>query len=292
MSTRSSARRLLSPIKDPERLFSQRNRSELSLPFDLEEDDMARQVPSHGPIPDLRPMEELLQAPTDGVGDAIVSDVVKLLLFSFSLEGAARTWLEKEPPNSITTWNDLVSKFVNHFFSSSKTTNLQNEIMRFQQRFGETFAEAWDRFKDLLNKCPHHGFSPLYQIDTFYNSLNQSEQDSLNSAAGGNFLTMNTQEALTIIENKSKFQTSRNKPQVASASGSSTQDAALTALTKQVEALVFMNRPINLIRNGCETCGGPHAYYECQAAGGYTQDVYATSGTYNQGGNAYQPQGN
>ncbi|GJX73328.1 reverse transcriptase domain-containing protein [Tanacetum coccineum] len=149
----------------------------------------------------------------------VPSDVVKLLLFSFSLEGAARTWLEKEPPNSITTWNDLVSKFVNRFFPPSKTTNLRNEITRFQQRFGETFAESWDRFKDLLNKCPHHGFSPLHQIDTFSNSLNQSEQDSLNSAACGNFLTKNTQEALTIIENKFKVQTSRNKPQVASANG-------------------------------------------------------------------------
>ncbi|GJW67054.1 reverse transcriptase domain-containing protein [Tanacetum coccineum] len=257
---------------------------------------MAGQVSPQGPIPDLRSMEELLQAPTDGVGDAIVvppilanqfelkivllnlvttiafhgfenddphshirrftkitktvklnnvpRDIVKLLLFLFSLEGAARTWLEKEPPNSITTWNDLVSKFVNRFFPPSKTTNLRNEITRFQQRF-----------------------------------------------AGGNFLTKNTQEALTIIENKSKVQTSRNKPQVSSASGSSTQDAAITALTKQVAALVSsMNRLINLIQNGCETCGDPHAYYECQAASGYTQeDVYATTSTYNAGGNSYQP---
>ncbi|GKA09798.1 reverse transcriptase domain-containing protein [Tanacetum coccineum] len=234
MSTRSSARRLLSPIEDPERLLSRRNRSEPSLLFNLEEDDMAGQAPPQGPIPDLRSMEELLQAPTDGVGDAIV--------------GAARTWLEKEPPNSITTWNDLVSKFVNRFFPPSKTTNLRNEITRFQQRFGETFAEAWDRFKDLLNKCPHHGFSPLHQIDTFYNSLSQSDQDSLNSAANGNFLTKNTQEALTIIENKSKVQTSRNKPQVASASGSSTQDAHVIALTKQVEALLSsFNRPVNYV---------------------------------------------
>ncbi|GJW67155.1 reverse transcriptase domain-containing protein [Tanacetum coccineum] len=198
---------------------------------------MAGQAPPQGPIPYLRLMEELLQEPTDGVGDAIVvppvlanqfelkigllnlvtaiafhglenddphshiriftkitqtvklnnvpSDTVKLLLFPFSLEGAARTWIEKEPPNSITTWNDLVSKFMNRFFLPSKTTNLRNEITRFQQRSGETFTEAWDRFKDLLNKCPHHGFSPLRQIDTFCNSLNQSEQDSLNSAAGG-----------------------------------------------------------------------------------------------------------
>ncbi|GKA55519.1 hypothetical protein Tco_0754591 [Tanacetum coccineum] len=166
------------------------------------------------------------------------------------------------------------------------------------KRFGETFAKAWDRFKDLLNKCPHHGFSPLHQIDTFYNSLNQSEQDTLNSTAGGNFLTKNTQEALTIIENKSKVQTSRNKPQVASSSGSSAQDAHITSLTKQVEALISLHRPVNSvqngvnsIQNGCETCGGPHAYYECQAAGGYTQeDVYATTGTYKAGGNTYQPQ--
>ncbi|GKC40719.1 reverse transcriptase domain-containing protein, partial [Tanacetum coccineum] len=108
---------------------------------------MVGQAPPPGPIPDLCSMEELLQAPTDGVGDAIV-----LMLFPFSLEGAARTWLDKEPPNSITTWNDLVSKFMNHFFPPSKTTNLRNEITRFQQRFSETFAEAWDRFKDLLNK--------------------------------------------------------------------------------------------------------------------------------------------
>ncbi|GJS86044.1 reverse transcriptase domain-containing protein [Tanacetum coccineum] len=211
MSTRSSARRLLSPIEDPERLLSRRNQSEPSLLFDLEEDDMAGQAPPQGPIPDLRPMEELLQAPTDGVGDEIVvppvlanqfelkigllnlvttiafhgfenddphshirrftkitqtiklnnvpADVVKLLLFPFSLEGAARTWLEKEPPNSITTWNDLVSKFVNRLFPPSKTTNLRNEITRFQQRFVSHLANP-GRFKDLLNKFPY-GFSPL-----------------------------------------------------------------------------------------------------------------------------------
>ncbi|GJS15730.1 reverse transcriptase domain-containing protein [Tanacetum coccineum] len=185
MSTRSSARRLLSPIEDPEKLISRRNRSEPSFHFDLEEDDMVGKAPPPGLIPDLRSMEELLQAPIDGVGDAIVitqmvklnqvpPDVIKLMLFPFSLEGAARTWLEKEPPNSITTWNDLVSKFVNRFFPPCKTTNLRNVITRIsEKRLGGAFAEAYDRFKDLLYKCPHHGFSPLHQIDTFYNSLSQ-----------------------------------------------------------------------------------------------------------------------
>ncbi|GJY43218.1 reverse transcriptase domain-containing protein [Tanacetum coccineum] len=115
----------------------------------------------------------------------VPSTSVKLMLFPFSLEGAARIWLEKEPPRLILTWDDLVSKFINKFFPPSKTTNLRNEITRFQQKFDETFYEAWDRFNDLLRGCPHHGFSELHQLDTFYNALNSNDQDSLNSAAGG-----------------------------------------------------------------------------------------------------------
>ncbi|GJZ90860.1 hypothetical protein Tco_0662787 [Tanacetum coccineum] len=72
------------------------------------------------------------------------------------------------------------------------------------QRFDETFYEAWDRFNDLLRACPHHGFSKLHQLDTFYNVLNSNDQDSLNSAAGGNFLDKMPRDCLRIIESKSK----------------------------------------------------------------------------------------
>ncbi|GKF12213.1 reverse transcriptase domain-containing protein [Tanacetum coccineum] len=65
----------------------------------------------------------------------VPSTSAKLMLFPFSIEGAARIWLEKEPPRSILTWDDLVLKLINKFFPPSKTTNLRNEITRFQQRF-------------------------------------------------------------------------------------------------------------------------------------------------------------
>nr|GEW53867.1 hypothetical protein [Tanacetum cinerariifolium] len=68
----------------------------------------------------------------------------------------------------------------------------------------ETFNEAWERFKDLLRQCPHHGFSELHQLDTFYNALNPNDQDALDSAAGGNFLDKIPRECLSIIESKSK----------------------------------------------------------------------------------------
>nr|GEY16802.1 hypothetical protein [Tanacetum cinerariifolium] len=77
-------------------------------------------------------------------------DAIKLMLFLFSLEGAARTWLEKEPPRSIHTWEDLVSMFVNYFFPPSKTTNLKNDITNFQPRFDETFTTGGN----ILNRTP------------------------------------------------------------------------------------------------------------------------------------------
>ncbi|GKF53153.1 reverse transcriptase domain-containing protein [Tanacetum coccineum] len=58
---------------------------------------------------------------------------IKLFLFPFSLDGEARDWLDKEPPRSILTWDDLVSKFINQFFPPSKTTYLRNKITNFFQ---------------------------------------------------------------------------------------------------------------------------------------------------------------
>ncbi|GJU64822.1 reverse transcriptase domain-containing protein [Tanacetum coccineum] len=195
-----------------------------------------------------------------------------------SLEGAARIWLEKEPPQSILTWDDLVSKFINQFFPPSKTTNLRNEITRFQQRFDETFYEAWDRFNDLLRACPHHGFSELHQLDTFYNDLNSNDQDSLNSTAGGNVLDKMPRDCLRIIESKSKVRNSRNKPVVAKViSSSSTPGISpdVAELKDMVKALLLDKKnqsqapaPVKTVEESCVTCGGAHSYRNCSATDG------------------------
>ncbi|GKE85268.1 reverse transcriptase domain-containing protein, partial [Tanacetum coccineum] len=126
--------------------------------------------------------------------------------------GEARDWLDKEPPRSILTWDDLVSKFINQFFLPSKTTYLRNKITTFYQEPNETFNEAWECFKELLRQCTHPGFSELHQLDTFYNSLNTNDQDALDSAAGGNFLDKMPRDGLAIIESKLKVRYSRSRP--------------------------------------------------------------------------------
>nr|GEV49909.1 reverse transcriptase domain-containing protein [Tanacetum cinerariifolium] len=220
----------------------------------------------------------------------VPNSAIKLMLFPFSLVGAARRWLEKEPPCSILTWEDLVSKFIYEFFPPSRTTNLCNEISKFQQRFNESFHEAWDRYKDLLRACPHHSFTELHKLDTFYNALNPADQDSLNSDAGGNLLERRTQDVLTIIENKSKVRNSRNKwvvSQVKSSdvnSNSSFEIAKLThAVNQQTSAVTiamtailkqFQATPppasVKGVEEICVTCGGDQPYYQCLDADGNT----------------------
>nr|GEW17279.1 reverse transcriptase domain-containing protein [Tanacetum cinerariifolium] len=195
---------------------------------------------------------------------------IKLMLFPFSLEGAARIWLEKEPPRSFFTWDDLASKFINQFFPPSKTTNVHNEITNFQQRFDESFSEAWDRFKDLFRAFPHHGFSELHHLDTFYNALNSKDQDSLNSAIGGNFLDKMPREYLAIIESKSKVRYSRNKPVVAKVSmNTSTSGISpdVAKLKDMVKALLIDKKSQNqapatvkAVKESCVTCDGAHSY--------------------------------
>nr|GEU69426.1 hypothetical protein [Tanacetum cinerariifolium] len=157
----------------------------------------------------------------------VSNSAIKLMLFPFSLAGAARRWLEKEPPRSIHTWEDLVFKFINEFSPPLRTTN-------------------------------------------------PPDQDSLNSAAGGNLLERRTQDVLTIIENKSKVRSSRNKAVVSQVkscyanSNSSSEIAKLThAVNHQTSAVTtamtatlkqFQATPppasIKAVEEICVTCSG------------------------------------
>nr|GEX77809.1 hypothetical protein [Tanacetum cinerariifolium] len=245
----------------------------------------------------------------------VPNSTIKLMLFPFSLEGAARIWLKNEPPRSILTWDDLVSKFINQFFLPSKTTNLRNKITRFQQRFDESFSEAWDRFNDLLRACPHHGFSELHQLDTFYNAFNVNDQDSLNSVAGGNFLDKMPSDCLKIIESKSKVRQSRAKAVVTKVNSSSSTPAIssdVAELKDMVRALLLDKKnqssapapapsptpaPVKAIESNCVIYGGTHSYQNCPATNGnvYQDNIQeyvsqAAAANYNQGNTGFCPQ--
>ena len=95
-------------------------------------------------------------------------ETMRLRLFQFFLCDHASNWLERLPAGSITTWNDLANRFLAQFFPPGRTAKLRNDILMFQQHQGESLSEAWNRFKDLLSKVPHHGIDRWLQIQIFY----------------------------------------------------------------------------------------------------------------------------
>ncbi|GJV67709.1 zinc finger, CCHC-type containing protein [Tanacetum coccineum] len=80
------------------------------------------------------------------------------------LSDTIRNWLERLPAGSITTWEDLTTRFLAQFFPPGRIAKLRNDILIFQQHHGESLSEAWTRFKDLLQKFPHHGIDLWLQV--------------------------------------------------------------------------------------------------------------------------------
>ncbi|GJU59037.1 hypothetical protein Tco_1236803 [Tanacetum coccineum] len=240
------------------------------------------------PMDDTRTMAQLLEAPTAGYEDAIV--VPEIAADNFELKHGLLNLVQnkqffghdKEDPHA----------HIRYFNKITSTMKFPN-------------VPTWDRFNDLLRACPHHGFSELHQLDTFYNALNSNDQDSLNSAAGGNFLDKMPRDCLRIIESKSKVRNSRNKPVVAKVSSSTSTpgiSSEVAELKDMVKALLLDKKnqspaptPVKAVEESCVTCGGAHSYQTCPATSGnvYRDNIQeyvsqAAAANYNQGNTGYR----
>nr|GEX27228.1 reverse transcriptase domain-containing protein [Tanacetum cinerariifolium] len=178
------------------RSSSRLTRDQTSFQQKVENSNLEEHLPPVVTMANNRTMAELLCTPTEGYAEAIV--VPPILAEQFELKHrAARRWLKKNPR--------VLLPLGRIFFQNSSMNSFPPQEQQVSvQKFDESFHEAWDRYKDLLRACPHHGFIELHQLNTFYNALNPTDQDSLNAAAGGNLLERSTHDVLTIIENKSK----------------------------------------------------------------------------------------
>ena len=89
------------------------------------------------------------------------------------------------------------------FFPLVKAKKLRIDISNFYQYEGESFYEAWERFKDLLRKCPHHSFTKWMQVHHFYNGLSCPTRTCIYASARGAIMGKNEVEAYQILENDS-----------------------------------------------------------------------------------------
>ena len=85
------------------------------------------------------------------------------------------------------------------FYPMSKTNEMRQAIQYFCQKPNEQFYEAWDRFQDFIINCPHHGLEKSRLVQSFYNGLNPSSRNMIESMHRGKFMSLTLTEAYNFL---------------------------------------------------------------------------------------------
>ncbi|XP_021802118.1 uncharacterized protein LOC110746220, partial [Prunus avium] len=128
------------------------------------------------------------------------AEAIKLRIFPFTLKDKAETWLFTLPANSITTWQQLYTKFLNKYCPASKTLNYKREILTFTQKPNEEFYEAWERYTEMYMKCPHANIDADTQMNIFFDGLNHTSKSHMNASAGGSLSNKSAREAFELFD--------------------------------------------------------------------------------------------
>ena len=64
----------------------------------------------------------------------------------------------------------------------------------------EPLYEAWERFKDLIQRCPQHGYQDWFQIQLSQNELNGQTRTIVDVATSGTLLSKIAEEAHRLLE--------------------------------------------------------------------------------------------
>ena len=206
--------------------------------------------------------------------NGVTEEALRLRLFPLSLSDRAKHWLTSQPPDSITSWNDLVQKFLTKLFPPAKIAQLVQEINTFRQFKGENLAEARERFHELLRRCPHHKLTRWMQVHTFYNGLSDSTKTIIDALVEGALMKKTTDQTYEILEdtttnsNKCPRDRSALRKPLAGADTKVLNNLVnhVTQLTKQLQK---QQGTVNAIQNNPweihESCGGQHSTMDCQS---------------------------
>nr|GEU97526.1 ribonuclease H-like domain-containing protein [Tanacetum cinerariifolium] len=192
-----------------------------------------------------------------------IRERTRLRLFQSSFHDQASNWLERLPAGSITTWEDLTTRFLAQFFLPGRIAKLCNDNLMFQQHHGESLSEAWNHFKALLQKR------------------------TIDQSAGGKLRDRNAKESWALLEDltlydKESWNDPRDFAKSVKAIDSpqdipSTPDRRLIELENQVqrlmEARLSLTQPtqVNRVTTSCKICSGPQNTQYCMK---YPEQAY------------------
>jgi len=98
----------------------------------------------------------------------------------------------------------MTRKFLDKYFSSAKTGKFRREIHNFCQKETESIFEAWERFKEIVQKCQHSGIELWMQLQELWDGLTPASRRTLSNAAGGPLMKKTLEEIVRILDELSE----------------------------------------------------------------------------------------
>ncbi|GKE42377.1 hypothetical protein Tco_1469661, partial [Tanacetum coccineum] len=159
--------------------------------------------------------------------------------------------------------NEHIEKFLNKYCPTGRTAKEMEEINNFQQEPDETLYQAWERFKELLMKCPQYYLTEMQEVILFYNGLDILTRQIIDSR--GAVPTKTAADAKKAIQEMAEYS---QKWHNGTSKGRSTETSdGLAAIQAQLNNLgreiKKVNEKVYAAQVGCEQCKGPHYTKDC-----------------------------
>ncbi|GJU52547.1 DNA-directed DNA polymerase [Tanacetum coccineum] len=293
--TRSSTKGLLSPLENPERVLRSRRKLfdnpslvELNPPKDDQLSEIKEHIKEEVSEIMAETMEQYMSKTREDYGYGVTRPTINqdtpyelkgqflkelcdntfsgsnkkmLRAFPVSLTRAASRWLRNQPSGSITTWEEP----------------------------DESLFRAWERFKELLMKCPQHYLTDMQEVILFYNGLDVPTRQILDSK--GAIPSKTTAAAKTAIQEMAEYsqkwhnETSSRTRSIETFDGLAAIQAQHNNLGREIKKV---NEKVYTAQVGCDLCKGPYYTKDClqKEEGKTLEEAY-----YTQFGAPYQPGG-
>ncbi|GJX08198.1 putative reverse transcriptase domain-containing protein [Tanacetum coccineum] len=160
----------------------------------------------------------------------------------------------------------------------ARTAKKMEEINNFQQEPDENLYQAWERFKELLMKCPRHYLTEMQEVILFYNRLRIPTRQILDSRGAISSKTV-ADAKIAIQEMAGYSQKWHNGTSRSRSTKTSNRLAAIQAQMNNLgREIKKVNEKVYAAQVGCEQCKGPHYTKDCplKEEGNTLEEAYYT----------------
>ncbi|GKF43947.1 hypothetical protein Tco_0130499, partial [Tanacetum coccineum] len=175
----------------------------------------------------------------------VLHDAVMLRVFPITLTGAAKQWVDRLPPGIIDSWDLLKKTFIQRYYPPSKTAKQLEEIRNFKQEGDETLYQAWERYNNLLYKCPTHDIN--------------SHHKPIPGMIPAQALTT----IKTMVDHSQKWHDKTSNRNIESSSNSEGIAAIVSKLDNPGRDIKKLKENMHAIQVGCQNYGGAHLDKGC-----------------------------